>query len=202
MDRTFIPAVLLLLLTAATAGAQTERRLYTSSELKAMQSRTQNDKPSKEEKKRMKAVEDSINHAEAIKALETLEFALEADQIVFKRGQTAYVTPNTNFVSLSDDRAVIQVAPFNGGGGPNGVGGITLEGRASNIRIKTDKTGNVTFTMSVLGAALSATVTISMCNGGNDASVTVSPNFSSNRVTLNGRLLPMEQSSVFEGRKF
>ena len=83
-------------------------------------------------------MQDSINYAKALHALETLNFVMEADQLVFKRGRTAFVTSATNFVSLSDDKAIVQVAPFNGGG-PNGIGGITLEGRASNIRIKTDK---------------------------------------------------------------
>ena len=149
----------------------------------------------------MEAVMDSVNYADAVKALEELDFVLEADRIVFKRGETAFVTSNTNFVSLSDDKAVVQIAPFNGGG-PNGVGGITVEGRASNIRMKTDKKGNITFSMSVMGTGISATVDLSLPKGTNRASVTVNPNLNSNRVTLDGRLLPKERSSVFKGTSF
>lgn len=190
-----------MLLTVATAGAQTERRIYTSSELKAMQARTEESKVTKEQKKRIEAIQDSINYAKALNALETLNFVVEADQLVFKRGRTAFVTSLTNFVSLSDDKAVVQIAPFNGGG-PNGVGGITLEGRASNIRIKTDKKGNTIFAMNVMGTGLSATIDIQSPKGGNKVSVTVNPNFHSNRVTLNGRLLPSEWSSIHQGRAF
>ena len=172
--------LLALLLTSATAGAQTERRIYTSSELKSMQTRSEKSELTKEQKKQIEAIRDSIHYAQAIQSLETLEFVMEADQLVFKRGHTAFVTSNTNFISLSDDRAVVQIAPFHGGG-PNGIGGITLEGKASNIRIKTDK---------------------KLYKGSNKASVTVNPNFHSNRVTLNGVLLPTEYSGVYKGRAF
>ena len=193
--------LLALLLTYATASAQTERRIYTSSELKSMQTRSEKNELTKEQKKQIEAIQDSIHYAQAIQSLETLEFVMEADQLVFKRGHTAFVTSTTNFISVSDDKAVVQIAPFYGGG-PNGVGGITLEGKASNIRIKTDKKGNTFFTMNVMGTGLSASTEIQLYKGSNKASVTINPNFHSNRITLNGVLLPTEYSSVYKGRAF
>ena len=193
--------LLALLLTYATASAQTERRIYTSSELKSMQTRSEKNELTKEQKKQIEAIQDSIHYAQAIQSLETLEFVMEADQLVFKRGHTAFVTSTTNFISVSDDKAVVQIAPFYGGG-PNGVGGITLEGKASNIRIKTDKKGNTFFSMNVMGTGLSASIDIQLYKGSNKASVTVNPNFHSNRVTLNGVLLPTEYSSVHKGHAF
>ena len=77
-----------------------------------------------------------------------------------------------------------------------------MDGRASNIILRTDKKGNVTLTMSVMGTGLSATVSISMAKGSNRASVTVNPNFHSNRVTLDGVLIPSSQSNMFKGRAF
>ena len=53
--------------------------------------------------------------------------------------------------------------------------------------------------MDVIGIGISARVDISMMRGSNRASVTVSPNFNSNRLTLNGVILPKERSSVFKG---
>lgn len=193
--------LLALLLTYATASAQTERRIYTSSELKSMQTRSEKNELTKEQKKQIEAIQDSIHYAQAIQSLETLEFVMEADQLVFKRGHTAFVTSTTNFISVSDDKAVVQIAPFYGGG-PNGVGGITLEGKASNIHIKTDKKGNTFFTMNVMGTGLSASIEIQLYKGSNKASVTINPNFHSNRITLNGVLLPTEYSSVYKGRAF
>ena len=190
MDKKWLILVVLLA-SAVTAGAQTERRIYTKAEQESAQKR--------EIEKRIEAIQDSIRSVEAFTALEQLDFVLEANRLSFKRGETAYVTSNTNFVSLSDDKAAIQIAPFYGGG-PNGVGGITLEGRASNIKLKTDKKGNVTLTMSVSGTGLSATVDISLPKNSYMASVTVNPNFHSNRVTLYGDLIPAARSTVFKGR--
>ncbi len=183
--------LVMLLASAVAAGAQTERRIYTKAEQESAQKR--------EVEKRIEAIQDSIRSVEAFTALEQLDFVLEANRLSFKRGETAFVTSNTNFVSLSDDKAVIQIALFYGGG-PNGVGGITLEGRASNIKLKTDKKGNVILTMSVSGTGLSAMVDISLPKNSYMASVTVNPNFHSNRVTLYGVLLPSGKSDVFKGR--
>ncbi|MDE5709622.1 MAG: DUF4251 domain-containing protein [Bacteroides sp.] len=192
-----IVILMALLLATLTAGAQNERRIYTSGELKAMQRRTER-KATREQQKQAQAIQDSIYYAKALRALENLDFVVEADQLVFKRGQTAFVSSMTNFISLSDEKAVVQVAHFNGGG-PNGVGGVTVEGRASNILTKMDKKGNVTFNMSVMGTGISASVRLQLYKGSNRVSVTVSPNFSSNTVTLNGKLLPTEWSSVYKG---
>ena len=185
-----ITSICLLLLVAAASFAQTEKRIYTSSEKIA--------KALKELQKRIEAQQDSIAYDNAVKALDSLDFVLEADKIIFKYGDMAYVQSNTNFISLSDDKAVVQVAPFNGGG-PNGVGGITLDGRASNIKMVTDKKGTITYSMNIQGAAISAIVTITLPKGSNNATVVIDPTFNSNRITLSGRLLPKSKSRVFKG---
>lgn len=157
----------------------------------------------KAEKAAKKAAEDAQNMAlfeEAVKALEENDFVLEADRIEFKRGNFAYVTPSTNFVSMKDGRATIQLA-FNGAfAGPNGIGGITVDGSASNVQLKTDKKGNITFSMMVQGTAVSANVTFRMMKGANKCTATVTPNFNGNRISFTGNLYPSEQSNVFKGR--
>ncbi len=173
--------------------AQSEKRIYTKEEQESACSR--------ELQKQLEAIQDSIDYVNAANALENLDFVLEADQIQFKRGGLAFVSSTTNFISLSDSKAVVQIAPFNGGG-PNGVGGITVEGTASNIEMKTEKNGNVFFSMNVMGAGISASVDIWLYKGGNSATVTVNPNFHSNRITLNGRLVPTALSEVFKGSSF
>lgn len=149
--------------------------------------------------KRIEAIQDSIRSAEAFSALKQLDFVLEANRLSFNGRANAYVTSNTNFISLANNKVVIQVAPFNGGG-PNGVGGITLEGRASNIKVKTDKKGNISLTMNAMGTGLSATIDIFLPKNGYMASATVTPNFHSNGVTLFGNLLPTDKSDIFKGR--
>lgn len=205
-----ITSICLLLLVAATSFAQTEKRIYTSSEKIAIENARikadstlrakskQDAKALKELQKRIEAQQDSLAFANAVKALDSLDFVFEADKIIFKYGDMAYVQSNTNFISLSDDKAVVQVAPFNGGG-PNGVGGITLDGRASNIKMVTDKKGTISYSMNIQGAAISAIVTITLPKGSNNATVVIDPTFNSNRITLSGRLLPKSKSRVFKG---
>lgn len=157
----------------------------------------------KAEKAAKKAAEEAENMAlfeQAVQALNSKDFVLEADRVEFKRGRFVYVTPSTNFVSMDGNRATIQLA-FNGAyAGPNGIGGITVEGNASNVEMKTDKKGNVTFSMMVQGVAVSANVTFRMAKGSNKCTATVSPNFNSNRISFTGTLYPTEQSNVFKGR--
>ncbi len=154
----------------------------------------------KEADKAAAEAEEKALFEEAKAALEAQDFVLEADRVEFKRGNWAYVTPSTNFVSLIDGKATVQLA-FNGAfSGPNGIGGITVEGTPSNISLKTDKKGNVNFQMMVQGVGISASVTIRMVNGSAKCTATVSPNFSGNRVSFTGTLYPSSASSVYKGR--
>ena len=150
-------------------------------------------KAEKEAKKLEEKMQNEILFKEAEKALQNQAFVLEADRVIFKRGRSEFVNSNMNFISLSDDRATVQIA-F------NGLGGVTVDGTASNIKMSKDKRGNINFSMDVHGIGVSAQVFIQLTNDNNDASVTVSPNFNSNRITLTGKLLPVEKSNIFKGR--
>lgn len=149
-----------------------------------------------------KELQDSLDMAffrEAKKAIDNKDFVLEADKVIFKYGQMAYVTSNTNFVALKGDKAVVQVAFNIPVSGPNGLGGVTVQGTASDIKTTTDKKGNVSLSMNVMGVGISAQVNISMPYGTNEADVDILPNFNSDHLTLTGRLLPMEKANVFQG---
>lgn len=182
MKRFSMLMTLFLLMLAGSVAAQEEKEL-TKAEKKALQERI-----------------DSLQHAEAVQALNERAFTLEADKVVFKYGQTAYVTPNTNFVSVQDDRATVQVAFNIPVSGLNGLGGVTVEGQFSKYDLKTDKKGNTMLSMSVMGTGISARVDITLYADSNEATVTILPNFSSNRLTLNGVILPLHKSQVFKGR--
>lgn len=157
-------------------------------------------KATKEARKQAELAENKIVYAAAVKALEDKEFVLEADRVEFKRGRFVYVTPSTNFVSLIDGQASIQLSFNTGAAGPNGIGGITVEGKPSGIEMSTDKKGNINFKMMIQGSAISASVNIRLLNETNKATVTVSPNFNSNRISFTGTLYPTENSNIFKGR--
>lgn len=200
----------LTLLVCISGFAQTEKRIYTSSEKAAIEkARIQADsalsakakadaKALKELRKRIEAQEDSLSYATAVNSLEHLDFVLEADKLIFKYGEIAYVSSITNFISVRDDKAVVQVAPFNGGG-PNGVGGITLNGMASNIKMSTDKKGTIYYSFNVQGAGISAVINLTIPKGVNSVNAVINPNFSSNRITLSGKIVPAAESKVFKG---
>ena len=152
----------------------------------------------KELKKKIEAIQDSLSYSSAVEALNNADFVASADYLILKRGRAVVVSPITNFVSLSGDKAVVQNTPYNNSPGMNGIGGITLEGRASNIKMETDKKGNVFYSMNVLGAGISALVEISLNNGSNRVSVDITQNTRSGRITLRGYLVPSEESDVYK----
>lgn len=159
-------------------------------------------KQERQEQKAQEEFQDSLLFRQAYQAIDGKSFTLEAGQVVFKGGQTAFVSTSTNFISVDGDMAVVQIA-FNGASsGLNGLGGITVKGSVSGYRVKTDKAGNVYVSMNVVGTAVSATVSITLYNGSNQASVTVNPNFNSNRLTLNGKIVPFSKSTVFQGTAY
>ena len=150
---------LLALMLAGTVSAQdTERKL------------------TKKEKKALAARVDSLQFVSAEQAINEKAFVLEADRVVFKRGENAYVNSNTNFVSVENDKAVVQVAFNIPSAGPNGVGGVTVEGGFSKYDVKKTKRGDIVLSMAVMGTGISATVDITLYEGSNKATVNILPN--------------------------
>ena len=129
---------------------------------------------------------------QAVQCLKEGSFVIEVDQLLFPRGLTKFVSSLTNFVSMNEGKAVIQIATSNFRPGPNGVGGITVEGNASNITMSTSKRGAVYYNFMDQGIAVSATVNIQLTGDGNRATVTVYPNFNSNNLTMSPRFFKAE----------
>ncbi len=143
---------------------------------------------------------DSIQYVQAINAIRNGSWALEASNVTFNNGVTRFVTESTNFVSVDDGQAVVQTA-FNNSNinSPNGLGGITLEGRVLDEELKMDKEGNVYYNYNIQGAEISATVNVVITAHTNQATATVNPNFSSRQMTMSGYIYPYESAGVIEG---
>ncbi len=157
------------------------------------------------ERARLKAEQqaaDVVSYDEAVAALKSKQFVIEANQVMFRNGQTAFVTSNTNFVLVNQQRGTVQVAFNTVYPGPNGIGGVTVDGTVSDIQITTDKRGNVNCNFSIQGIGISAQIFITLTDGGNNATATISPNFNSNTMTISGNLLPLSQSNIFKGRSW
>lgn len=151
----------------------------------------------RKERKAAEALRDSVEYAATVQAMKDMNFVLEADRLILTSGENIMVQSNVNFVSVNDDKAVIQVSPLRGGG-INGVGGITVDGTVSDVRFDTDKKGNIYMSMKVLGAVASCRVSISLPKGGSTARVTIDPNYSSDDISMYGRIVPAELSIVHQ----
>ena len=142
---------------------------------------------------------DSIASIQAIAAIRNKDFVLEADNVTFRNGSTVLVNSTTNFISVKGNRAVVQISPSNFSSGPNGLGGITVDGTISGQQITQGRDGTITFSMSVMGIGINAQVEIYLSPGSSSASATIYPNFNSNTVWLRGNVVPYENSNIFEG---
>ena len=106
-----------------------------------------------------------------------------------------FVSSNTNYVEVNDGQGIIQTAftNFVYNWSPNGLGGVTVQGNVNGISMRQDKDGNVYYNYGINGIAVSATVSIVLTGGTNQASVTINPNFSGNTLTMNGYLVPYNE---------
>lgn len=152
-----------------------------------------------EQRREINELTDSIAGVQAVAAVKNQDFVLEADQVTFKNGNTVFVNSSTTFVSVKGNRAVVQISPSNFSAGPNGVGGVTVDGTVSGMQRMIDRKGNTTVSFNVMGIGINAQIEIYMTQGTNRASATIYPNFNSNTVWIEGEIVPYANSDVFEG---
>ena len=152
-----------------------------------------------EQRREINELTDSIAGVQAAVAVQNRDFVLEANQVTFKNGNTVFVNSTTTFISVKGNRAVVQISPSNFSSGPNGVGGVTVDGTISGMQRMVDKKGRVTVSFNVTGIGINAQIEIYMAPGTNRASATIYPNFNSNTVWIEGNIVPYSSSNVFEG---
>ena len=188
----FLTTLLLLCFTATT---------YAQTSTEARAARREAMKKERAAHRALEAQQDSIAYFKAVQALKAGAFVVEADNVSFPNGITRYVSSSTNYVQVENGDGIVQTAftNFTYIPGPNGLGGVTVEGRVSDLKMNEDKDGNYYYSYSIQGIAISATVFITLTGGTNQASVQISPNFNNNNMTMTGRLLPLDESDVFQG---
>jgi Tfp pilus assembly protein PilV len=142
---------------------------------------------------------DSLASIQAIAAMRNKDFVLQISDVTFRSGNTVFVNTTTNFLSVKGNRAVVQISPSNFASGPNGLGGVTVDGTISGYQITTDKKGRVNLTYNVSGIGISAQIEVYIVPGSNYAQATIYPNFNSNTLWISGNVVPYENASVMEG---
>jgi Ni/Co efflux regulator RcnB len=188
---------------APDASAQTDNRNTGSAKREQMRQDWHRDmaefRARSNEDRQLRALADSLASVQARAALRNQDFVLQADNIQFRNGNTVFVNSSTNFISVKGNRAVVQISPSNFSAGPNGVGGVTVDGMVTDQQVRTDSKGRITFSMNVMGIGINAQVEIYMYPDSNQASATVYPNFNANTVWIQGTIVPYENARVIEG---
>ena len=142
---------------------------------------------------------DSLASIQAIAAVRNKDFVLAVDNVTFPSGSTVFVNSTTNFISVKGNRAVVQISPSNYASGPNGLGGVTVDGIVSGYQITTGRKGNLNLSYNVSGIGISAQIEVYIVPGSTYTQSTIYPNFNSNTLWLSGTLMPYENSDVMEG---
>lgn len=152
--------------------------------------------------KRNREIVDSLHHVDAVAAINDGYYVLMADRLMFRSRAYVNPNPNTNFLLVQGDEAIIQIASNGGHPGLNGMGGITVEGKISGLKGgEVDKKGQITYSFTVSGPAVSAQVFITLYKEDNQASAVISPNFWSGNMTIYGKLVPYEGNDLSKAIK-
>ncbi len=198
MKRILLLSVLSLLLCTIFDGVFAQEKKMTRKEKEAAWRAERLRKRAAEE--RIEIHNDSVQYMQAIAALKSGSWALEASSVAFNNGASNFVTESTNFISANNGIATVQTALNNSNVySPNGLGGITLTGRIGNEEIRIDRYGNIYYSFGIFGSEISATVSITLSAGSNQASATIDPNFNTNNLTMSGYIFPYNNAGIIEG---
>ncbi|MFV0417307.1 MAG: DUF4251 domain-containing protein [Dysgonomonas sp.] len=160
--------------------------------------KSQQDPIAKEKERAIKAVAAQSLYEAAVKALNQQNFVFEADRLSYTNNKPEPVNPGSNFISLSGEVANVEIFPRTLILDSSAIRDINVKGNATNIEMKTDAKGNVTFKMYVKGTDIEATITINMSNGKNNSTAIISPNFDGKTITLYGHLYEFETTKEYE----
>lgn len=148
--------------------------------------------------KARKEAADSATHARAVELATAGQFLVTATQVSFNRGPVLQCTPNTNFLWLCGNRAMVQIAPRIAGG-PNGVGGITFEGDVSNYKARVNGRGAVSVTFNITYAGRMADITLSIPASSTRVTVRAKTTFARWACELYGSIHDFDPSQVIGG---
>lgn len=150
----------------------------------------------KQREKELKALNDSVAHNRAMRGLQNGRWVLLADRITVGRmAYTVYnIDSNANFLLQQNEDGMVQVAYNKMDPGVNGLGGITLKGKAKKVRMETDKKGNINYSYHIISTEISAHVTITVYANSGNACATVDSTFGPGTLTIYGKLVPYNQA--------
>jgi hypothetical protein len=157
--------------------------------------KNESDKSSKMSKKEAREAALTQQFKEKTAMVDGKRFVLEADFIINKNGDQSSVSSVLNFIMVDSNIAVIQVGNIVGAG-VNGSGGITAKGNITSWTVdknEKQKSLNIRMNVNTTNGFFSVSMFIP---AGNNTTAKLSPN----PIDFVGKLVPLEQSVVYEGR--
>ncbi len=151
----------------------------------------------KEMKKEQKEEELAKSASVVAAMLNQATYVLEANQLRNKQGMSLMVTSTLNFVAAESTTGVLQIGD-DAGLGPNGVGGITVEGRITEYKVTENKKGSFTVTYYLQSHLGTYDIRLTAFPNGR-AEATLSNATWGGRITFSGRLVPPGKSKVYKG---
>ena len=155
---------------------------------------------SRKERKEYKKQLNLEQQRELIQTLNSREWVLEAYMLQNKYGESVNIQPSLNFVAMTGDVATVQLGSSHLIG-PNGVGGITLEGNVRQYEInENNKPGSGAYVNLSISGVSSGYLTLYVhASADGTARATVMDNFG-NKLTYQGKIVPADESIVYKGQ--
>lgn len=159
------------------------------SEQRKLQKQLKKEQQAEELAKKAEVTDAMVNYA---------RFVLEANSLRNKQGQSIQVTSALNFVAADSTTGVLQIGD-DAGIGPNGVGGVTVEGNISDYKFTLqEKSGSYNITYYLQTPAGTYDVRMTAFPEGR-AEATISNATWGGRIVFSGFLIPPGISRVYKG---
>lgn len=130
--------------------------------------------------------------------LENKSFVLEADWLSDRYGNRVYVSPIINFVKVDSTDGVLQIG-FNSRLGYNGVGGVTADGRVTEIKIRENEK-KLTYYVSMTFMTSIGTYHVNMHVGSDGRARATISGLNRGKLTYEGDLVALNQAEIFTGQ--
>lgn len=141
-----------------------------------------------------KEVTDSIDFMRAVEALDKKTFVLKIDRRIYeKRSKTWGCNPQTNFILLDGDNAIVQIQdqlPENSD---------TFKCKASEYEVTVNRRGDRFVKMKLKKDSVVIILSITLMKDGNYCNARLSGRSNYPRFTVTGSLYPLEDSDVYVG---
>jgi len=158
----------------------------------------QDKKETRQERKERQKQEQKKLFEKAKASMYDTAFVVPAESVQIRGGRMILVSKTINFVQLIGHEGVVQIgSDFASQPGLNNLGGVTLKGPISNLKIS-EKNERIFMTFTITDAIGIARVAITI-NGSNKAVVDVEGMFSGKAFTMRGDLIDFKEAGIFEG---